>query len=161
MSRIWDWLTDRNWKTWAGHGAWGAASGVSALMTRSLLLGVDVLAVEVSIPFFPDPTVAGLIAFIWWLGITTGAFSFREMSDAFAHGVEDAQGQGFKAQLKATWASFTEDGYFDLVSPYVGFGIPTAFVWTLPGLVIFVGSSGAGILGFKVFKKRWPWEGMD
>ncbi len=153
MGKIWTWLTDRNWKTWAGHGLWGVAAGGAALVTDPGLA---------RLPFSWSENHS-LIAFVFWFGSLTGAFSFREMSDAFAHGMEDAKGEGLVAQLKATWRSFAEDGYFDLVSPYVGFGILVIFKgdWTFWGLGIFLVGSAAFILGHRVFKKRWPWEGLD
>jgi hypothetical protein len=135
------------------------AAGAAAVGTRSFLLWLPERwlfgPVEIA------PFVASLVAFTFWFGALTGAFTFREGDDAFRHGMEDAEGQGLRAQLKASWASFTGDGYFDLVSPYVGFAIPVSFVWTPWGVGIFVVGSGGFVGGHKLFKGRWPWQGMD
>ena len=57
--------------------------------------------------------------------------------------------------------SFTEDGYFDLVTPYIGFGLVITWRWVAVGLIGFFGGAALFILGHRLFRKKWPWEGMD
>ncbi len=152
-------LTDRNWKTWVGHSLWGVVAGLGGLTLRALLLWLPAR-------WMPGPPIvaelmANVIALSVSVSLLTGAFLLRELDNAFFHGLEEAKEDGVLAVIKAAWKSFAEDGYFDLVSPYVGYGLPIAFVWTPIGLAVFgLGSAGV-IFGHRWFKGRWIWDGVD
>jgi hypothetical protein len=144
MGDIWTWLTDRNWKTWLGHFTWGVISGPVGLW-RGFESGL-------------------------WLVI--GMFYLRELDDAGKHAAQDMEPAPWvlpkiKSFAAAYWASIKEDGFFDFVAPLAGYGLFMLIFGGLSGrnvvasLVVFLVSVAAFIVGHKLFKKKWPWQGMD
>ncbi len=149
MVDIYAWLTDRNWKTWLGHFLWGVAA-------------------------VPLGLWRGFEAGMW---LVVGQFHLREISDADKHAREDmewAAGKGWKAWLtnlknyaSAYGASIADDGYFDFVAAPAGYGFGMLVFGGISGrnvvaaLVLLLVMSAMFILGHRVFKKQWPWQGMD
>ncbi len=144
MRDIYKWLTDRNWKTWAGHFIWG------------------IVAVPIGL-------WRGFEAGMW---LVIGMFWLREISDADVHAREDMiRSGGWRANLKSYariyGESIAEDGYFDFVAAPAGYGFGMLVFGGITGrnvvaaLIVLILSSAAFIFGHRIFKKRWPWEGMD
>ena len=104
-------------------------------------------------------------------------FWLREISDADVHAREDMAweaGKGWKTWImnlrnyaQAYANSIAEDGYFDFVAAPAGYGFGMLLFGGIAGrnvvaaLVLLLVFSAAFIFGHRIFKKKWPWEGMD
>jgi hypothetical protein len=137
MGDIRAWLMDRNWKTWAGHAFLG-------FLFAMLVVQVD------------DPGAA-----FWAVAI---AFMYREADNFLMHA---EKGEGLKGKLAAGWESVRKDGYFDLITPFIGYGLAMVLTgnavgaYTALAIVSLVGGIAAFIFGHRLLRKKWPWEGMD
>ena len=141
MKAIWDWLTSSNWKTWLGHALVG--------FTMAFLV----------------QWAAGPSEAFWAVAI---AFLYRELSDFERHGrLDPPPGLGFKGFLLFGWNSFRDDGYFDLVTPFIGYGVAMIVTGHASGeyaalsVVTLVVGLVLVVFGHRFLKKRWPWAGLD
>ena len=141
MRQVWKWLTSSNWKTWLGHAV------LAGLITWLVVWA------------------AGPSEAFWAILIS---FFYRELTDFDRHGREDAPEEaGPLGYLRAGWASFAADGYFDLVTPFIGFGVAMLLLghgtgeYAALAIVTLILALGLSIGGHRLLKGQWPWQGMD
>lgn len=93
LKLLWAWLTDRNWKTWIGHGLWG--------------VGFE--------------WTLGWLHWSYALVSVVVTFAFREVDNALQHAVEDEP--RYKSFGRALWRTIRDDGAMDFFSPMLGWVI--------------------------------------